>query len=92
MNEEAKFDYDVPSRDTLAGIYVGVDDVQPVPPGPVPAQRAAAPVPGPGTGHPRPEDLAGITLTFDDCPSDCRLDNRPPQPPPPQPEQSPPGS
>jgi hypothetical protein len=87
MSESRKFDYDVPSPETLAGIYLSFGDADDAAQEQVPVQAQV-----PETGSPRLQDLYGITLTFEDSPGDSHLDNRPQQPPTAQPEQPHPGS
>ena len=62
MRNSNEFDYDEPSRDTLAGIYVEVtDSIDEDVAGSGTAGQPATPVPAP-----RPEDLYGFTLSVDD--------------------------
>jgi hypothetical protein len=63
MRNSPAFDYDQPSRDALAGIYVEVCD--PIA-GDVADKDTAMQVPCDTQAPPQPEELFGLTLTVDD--------------------------
>ncbi len=70
MKQKLGFDYDQPTRDTLAGIYVEASDE-------ALEQTGSAEMPSGGQSVPQQAALFGLTLDFDDSANAKQSDGRP---------------